>query len=167
MTHPANPALHGALATLLAELVDGAEARFCWVLNHKDPGLLRSLDRLSAADASAVAPGGGASIAAHTDHLRYGLSLMNRWSAGDPDPWADADWTASWRRLTVSDPEWGTLRRELGEQVHQWLGVLRQPRTLNEMELTGLVASVVHLAYHLGAVRQINRAMRGPSAEEG
>jgi hypothetical protein len=33
------------------------------------------------------------------------------------------------------------------------------------MELNGVIASVAHLAYHLGAIRQIDRAIRGPSAE--
>jgi hypothetical protein len=30
------------------------------------------------------------------------------------------------------------------------------------VELTGLLASVAHLAYHLGAIRQIDKATRGP-----
>ena len=100
MTDPAS--IHGALTTLLRELLDGSAAEACWVLNPGDAGLLRSLDQLSAAAASAPAPGGGPSIAAHVDHLRYGLALMNRWSQGE-DPFGDADYAASWRRLSVSD----------------------------------------------------------------
>jgi len=30
------------------------------------------------------------------------------------------------------------------------------------VELTGMVASIAHLAYHLGAIRQIARDSRGP-----
>jgi len=62
------------LTTLFAELVDGAPRSGAYMLNGGDPGLLRSLDKLSAAAASAT-PSGGSSIAAHVDHLRYGLSL--------------------------------------------------------------------------------------------
>ena len=29
-------------------------------------------------------------------------------------------------------------------------------------ELTGMIASIAHLAYHLGAIRQINKKVRGP-----
>jgi len=29
-----------------------------------------------------------------------------------------------------------------------------------------MAGSVVHLAYHLGAIRQIDRATRGPTAED-
>jgi hypothetical protein len=44
----------------------------------------------AAEEASAVPSGGGASIAAHVDHLRYGLELLNRWTRGEK-PFADAD----------------------------------------------------------------------------
>ena len=33
-----------------------------------------------------------------------------------------------------------------------------------EAERTGAIASAAHLAYHLGAIRQIDRATRGPTA---
>ena len=70
-----------SLTTLFSELVDGAKAPVGgnFVLNSGDPGLLASLDKLSAADASRSVHG-GATIAAHAEHVRYGLSLMNRWA---------------------------------------------------------------------------------------
>ncbi|HEX6927582.1 MAG TPA: hypothetical protein VF167_19310 [Longimicrobiaceae bacterium] len=152
------------LTTLLSELVDGAPVTGAYILNRGDQGLLRSLDRLSAEAASSTAHG-GASIAAHTDHLRFGLSLMNRWASGE-DPFADADWGVSWRRTTVTPQEWDDLRTGLRTEAHRWLEALRQRRELDEIELTGVIASIAHLAYHVGAIRQIDRAARGPSAEE-
>jgi hypothetical protein len=157
--------IHRSLDTLFRELVDGAAADVCWMLNKNDVGLLRSLDRLSASAASSVPASGGASIAAHVDHLRYGLSLMNRWSSGEANPWATADWTTSWGRNTVSEAEWAGLRQELGREARAWLEALRTPRDYSEIELTGAIASVAHLAYHLGAIRQIDRSIRGPSAD--
>jgi len=44
--------------------------------------------------------------------------------------------------------------------------MLRTPREYTEIELTGLIATVGHLAYHVGAIRQIERATRGPLASE-
>jgi len=149
------------LSTLLGELVDGPPGAAAYMLNRGDPGLLRSLDTLTAADASAIVPG-GASIAAHVDHLRYGLSLMNRWSAGE-NPFDAADWSASWRKTSVSDREWQELRTDLGNEAHRWLETLRRPVEVNTVELNGIVASIAHLAYHLGAIRQMNRAARGPA----
>jgi hypothetical protein len=156
--------LNKSLETLFRELVDGPDAHAAWMLNGGDVGLLRSLDALTASAASASPVAGGASIAAHVDHVRYGLSLMNRWAQGEPNPWATADWTASWRRSTVDDRQWEGLRQALGTEAHRWLEALRAPRDYSEMELNGVVASVGHLAYHVGAIRQIDRATRGPAA---
>lgn len=166
MSGAGGEALRGALSDLLAEVVDGAKEGEAWLLNGGDPGLLRSLERLSADAASAPAPAGGASVAAHADHLRYGLSLLNRWARGEENPFADADWSASWRRGTVSDGEWAALRDALRREAGDWREAVRRPRELGRFELTGMLASVAHLAYHLGAIRQIDRAAQGPPARD-
>jgi hypothetical protein len=156
--------LSKTLGALFSELVNGASADGAYILNAGDEGLLRSLDKLSAREASALTPT-GSSIAAHVDHLRYGLSLMNRWSAGE-NPFGSADWSASWTKTTVSDAEWQTRRAELRTEATRWLAALRTPREVQPVELNGIVGSIAHLAYHLGAIRQINQATRGP-AEPG
>jgi len=156
--------LHRSLETLFRELIAGPDENAAWMLNHGDAGLLRSLDRLTASAASAPSVAGGASVAAHADHLRYGLSLMNRWSQGDPDPWSTADWTASWSRSIVNDQEWAALRQALGDEARTWLEALHAPRDYSETELNGVIASIAHLAYHFGAIRQIDRSIRGPVA---
>ena len=152
------------LATLFRELAEGAPASGAYILNAGDAGVLRSLDKLSAAAASAVTPT-GSSIAAHVDHVRYGLSLMNRWSAGE-NPFNDADWSASWRKTAISEDEWQKLRAQLREEAARWLNVLGTPREVQEIELNGMVGSIAHLAYHLGAIRQINQALRGPKESD-
>lgn len=156
--------ISNSLTTLLTELVDGAPVTGAYILNRGDQGLLRSLDRLSAKAASSIVHG-GASIAAHTDHLRYGLSLMNRWASGE-DPFADADWGVSWRRTTVDETEWEGLRADLRAEAHRWRQAIEAPREVDELELTGVIASIAHFAYHMGAIRQMDRTARGPSAEE-
>lgn len=155
--------LHDALATLLRELVHGAPPDWGYILNHGDIGLLRSLDAISAEQASAPAPAGGSSIAAHVDHLRYGLELLNRWSEGE-DPFANADYGLSWTRGTVSQDEWLARRASLAREIAKWERVVAEPRDMSQVELNGVVASVAHLAYHLGAIRQINKALQGPRA---
>ena len=151
------------LTTLFRELVDGATPSSGYMLNGGDVGLLRSLDAVSAEGAS-VALAQGASVAAHVDHIRYGLSLMNRWSGGE-NPFRDADWGTSWHITTVSESEWKQLRTDLRDEAHRWLDTLRAAREVSEIELTGMVGSIAHLAYHLGAIRQINRAARGPTEQ--
>jgi hypothetical protein len=150
-----------ALADLLAELLHGPPANVCFILNPRDAGLLRSLDLLTAESASRRGPGGGSSIAAHVDHVRYGFELLNRWTKGE-SPFDSADYSASWQRQTVSDDEWADLRARLRDETARWERALTQPRQLNEIELKGVIASVAHLAYHLGAIRQIDGSIRGP-----
>lgn len=158
-----NETLHRALLNLLTELLDGPASGPAWVLNPGDAGLLRSLDKLSAEQASARPPSGGACIAAHVEHLRYGLELLNRSNRGE-DPFADADYSASWTRGAVSDAEWASRRADLRREADRWREALGAARERTGEDMTAVASSVVHLAYHLGAIRQMDRATRGPAA---
>ena len=150
------------LAHLFAELVDGAASGgSAFILNSGDAGLLRSLDKITAADASR-AVNDGATIAAHAQHLRYGLSLMNQWANEGGNPFANAKWDEAWKTGAVDTAAWNEIRNGLRQETQQWLRALKSPREVNDVELTGMAASVGHLAYHLGAIRQINKDARGP-----
>jgi hypothetical protein len=150
------------LARLFSELVDGAVTEGgAFMLNSGDVGLLRSLDRLSAGDASR-AVNDGATIAAHAQHLRYGLSLMNQWAAEGGDPFANAKWDEAWKTTAVDAQAWDEIRNGLRDESHRWLQALQAPREAADVEVAGMAASVAHLAYHLGAIRQIDRSARGP-----
>ncbi|MGE0865669.1 MAG: DinB family protein [Vicinamibacterales bacterium] len=152
------------LENLFGELMHGVSGKGGFMLNVGDRGLLRSLERLSAPEASA-ATRTGSSIAAHVAHVAYGLSLLNRWSQGE-NPFTDADWAASWKKVTVTEPEWEALRIQLRDEAAKWLVVLRTPREVADIELSGMIGSIAHLAYHLGAIRQINAVARGPAEGE-
>jgi len=150
------------LARLFTELVDGAPADGgAFILNSGDQGLLRSLDKLSPEEASRRA-NDGATIAAHAQHLRYGLSLMNRWAAEGGNPFADATWDEAWKTSRVDEAAWAEIRSGLRDEAHRWLTTLGSPRRVADVEFAGMVASIAHLAYHLGAIRQIARDARGP-----
>ena len=150
------------LSTLFTELVNGAPSGGdAFMLNSGDAGLLRSLERLSAGDAS-QSVNGGATIAAHAQHLRYGLSLMNRWAAEGGDPFADATWDAAWKLSAVDDAAWQEIRTGLAAETRQWQTTLETPRDVRGIELAGMIGSIAHLAYHLGAIRQIDKTARGP-----
>jgi hypothetical protein len=149
------------LAGIFAELNLGATGGANFVLNGGDPGLLASLDTLSAAEAS-VSAQGGATVAAHAAHLGYALSLMNRWATEGGNPFAQADWHQAWTITTVDDAQWTTIRDTLRSEVTRWHEALRTPREVVDIAIGGMIGSVVHLAYHLGAMRQIQAALRGP-----
>jgi hypothetical protein len=150
------------LTRLFSELVDGAsDPTGAFILNSGDVGLLHSLDKLSADDASRSVHD-GATIAAHVQHLRYGLSLMNRWATEGGNPFADAKWDEAWKTSSVDATEWDDIRNGLREEAHRWLRTLSSPRDVTGVELSGMAASIAHLAYHLGAIRQIDKQARGP-----
>jgi hypothetical protein len=153
--------LTGILDNLFGELMHGVSGAGGFMLNTGDRGLLRSLERISASEASALAST-GSSIAAHVGHVTYGLSLMNRWSKGD-NPFADANWSAAWKKTSVNESEWEAMRIQLRDEGARWLTVLRTPREVQDLELSGMIGSIAHLAYHLGAIRQINSKVRGPA----
>src|SRR5687767_4549504 len=154
--------VRSTLSRLFSELVDGAGGQAgAFVLNSGDEGLLRSLDKLSAAQASGSV-NDGATIAAHAQHLRYGLSLMNRWAAEGGNPFADAQWDAAWRTSGVDAAGWTEIRNGLRDETQRWLAVLSSAREVTDVELAGMLASIVHLGYHLGAIRQISKQTRGP-----
>jgi hypothetical protein len=144
-----------ALSKLLIEIFDGPPGDEAYLLNPGDPGLLRQLDSISALAASTRPLPGRATIAAHADHVLYGLTLLNRWAAGEADPWADADWEASWRRTAVDDDQWRTLREQLRGAVQIWQRAVAARTEWDDIAAAGSMASAAHTAYHLGAIRQI------------
>ena len=149
------------LTRLFSELTEGTHPKGGFILNTGDIGLLRSLDKLSATDAS-QSTGGGATVAAHAQHLRYGLSLMNDWGKNGGNPFANAKWDEAWKMAAVDETQWQEIRNGLRGEIANWKTALNTPREVADIELMGMVGSVAHIAYHLGAIRQINRESRGP-----
>ena len=151
-----------SLTTIFSELVDGAApGGGAFVLNSGDAGLLASLDKLSAADASRSMHG-GATIAAHALHLRYDLELMNRWASEGGNPFADAKTEEAWKTSSVDDDGWAEIRAGLRNEAHRWLRALGSRRDVSTFELSGMIGSIAQLAYHMGAIRQIASSARGP-----
>ena len=157
-THDISP----SLVTLFSELVDGATSPGgAFILNSGDAGLLRSLDKITAAQASQSLHG-GATLAAHAEHLYYGLSLMNQWASEGGDPFSDASWEAAWKTTAVDETQWSAIRGRLRDVARRWSQALSAPRQVERAELNGMIGSIAHLAYHLGAMRQIAASARGP-----
>src|SRR5690554_6538808 len=118
--NPTDSIFKRALSALLIEVFDGPPGEYAFTLNPGDPGLLGELDNLDAKQASTRPMPGRTTVAAHIAHVLYGLTLLNRWMAGEENPWADADWSASWRTATVTDDQWRELRDKLRREAQQW-----------------------------------------------
>jgi hypothetical protein len=148
-----------ALSNLLTEIFDGPPGREAYLLNQGDPGLLRQLDTIDTGAASKRPMPGKTTIASHVDHLHFGLSLLNRWAAGDENAWAGADWNAAWQRTTVTDEQWRALRDALRKEVEQWRKVVNTRTTWDDIVAAAALSSAAHTAYHFGAIRQILAAL--------
>jgi hypothetical protein len=144
-----------ALSNMLTEIFDGPPGQEAYVLNPGDSGLLRQLDMIEASAASKRPMPGKTTIAAHVDHLHFGLAILNRWAAGEANPWAGADWNASWQRTTVTDAQWRTLREGLRQEADKWRTIVATRTNWDDMAAAAALSTAAHTAYHFGAIRQI------------
>jgi hypothetical protein len=144
-----------AVVKLLIEIFEGPPDREAYMLNPGDQGLLRQVESMSAETASKSPAPGKPPIAAHVAHVHYGLALLNRWFAGEENPWADADWNAAWRITGVTDDEWRRLLADLRQASTTWREAAAAREEWNATSAAGAISSVAHTAYHLGAIRQI------------
>jgi hypothetical protein len=156
-------ALPGILVTLLSEALYGAAGKG-YFLNPNDRGLLASLDNLSAATASAQ-PGGRSSVASHVEHLHYSLTLLNHTAPGK-NPWAHANWADAWTHHSVNDEQWQALRSALATEAKAWLHAMSHSPSWDESAIAIAISSIPHIAYHLGAIRQLAQAAAGPKATD-
>lgn len=153
-----------SLTAVMNELLNGTAPTGGLLLNSGDKGTLGALGKLTANEASAIV-NGGSSIAAHVSHVAFYANIINRVAAGE-NPWDGADWTASWKKPVMNAAEWESAKRELADEHSKWLTLNGEPREVTTSELTYVVASIAHLAYHLGAIRQMDRHLRGPGASK-
>ena len=71
-------------------------------------------------------------------------------------------WDEAWKTTSVDTATWDDIRNGLAEEADRWRHVLGSPRDVTDLELAGMIGSIAHLAYHLGAIRQIDKQTRGP-----
>ena len=138
----------------LVEAFDGAWPEGSWFVSPgPDAGVLGTLASVAAEHASRPARPGGPSIAAHAEHLRWYLALVNATLQGAP--W-QPDWSASWSLETVDEPAWEALQTALRREFETLRSTLEGPLDVRDpLQLRGILALAPHSAYHLGAIRQL------------
>ena len=135
---------------VLAEAFEGPRDRWSYFTDTaRDSGLFGSLAKLDAAAASRVI--GRTSIAAHVNHLIFGLHASARWVEGDR---TTHSWTESWSVSQVDETAWKHMREQLRAAYTDMNRVIRLFATANEEAMGGVLGALAHAAYHLGAIRQ-------------
>ena len=134
------------------EAYEGPSPQGSWFTSPgADAGLFGTIADLTAERASRPSRPGGPSIAAHVEHLRWTLELVNATIRGAP--W-QPDWGASWSLSAVDEPAWQALRSQLQREFAELRQALDgSPDASDPMVLRGILALAPHAAYHLGAIR--------------
>lgn len=149
--------LTNAVLALFDEAYVGpANAEMPWFTdNEPDTGILGTLKGVSAAGASRPFGKDNTTIAAHTAHVRYALSLANRAFRGE-NPYRDPDWEGSWKTRSVTDDQWKQLLADLRTEYDQLRAALTQDIPWDApMVLPGTLSQIAHGAWHLGAIRTL------------
>jgi hypothetical protein len=139
------------VAELLRETFEGGlPGEGTRYLDHAS-GIRATLGALDAEQASRSRHG-HPSIAAHARHMNFHLRVVAEWMQGVR---IKRDWKGSFEPGVVSADEWARLQSELEKSRAEFLRVLESlPPETFASEGAGMDA-VVHLAYHLGAIRQL------------
>ena len=132
------------IRALLTEAYEGSVQ--AWFSDH-NTGLFSSLQNLTAEQASSKP------IAAHTEHLRWALAMVNAMMRGERPV---MDWKQSWTVQTVTKLEWQKILEQLKLEYQTLMDNMpSDPDLTDRMFVTSGVALVAHAAYHLGAIRQM------------
>jgi hypothetical protein len=141
------------------EILEGIpEGEPTWVTSGgREGGLYGTIADIDAEEASRDVA--GSSIAAHTEHLRWAIDLANGYFQGVEPP---MDWSASWAVKMVDDAAWRKLQSEVRRAGDELMGhvTTKHGWVVPDM-VNGALASYAHAAYHLGAIRQMKKIVRG------
>lgn len=151
-------AITASLAGLYRELLEGMPAgEPTWITNGgPEGGLYGTVSGLTAEQASRELD--GTTAAAHTEHVRWAMQLVNDHFDGvEPT----SNWSESWKVKAVEERAWAQLRDDLREVGELLLTNLTTRQRWNEgMNMQGALASFGHTAYHVGAVRQLAKRLQ-------
>ena len=146
-------ALEGGAPGEGTAFLDGTEAD-----GSGNNGLFATLAALSAEQASQEV--GGNTVAGQARHTAFHLEVCVRWERdGDHGP---HDWQGSFLPAQVDNEQWRGVQQRLRAAYDEFC---EYARSLAEQPASGDLASsltgaVAHVAYHLGAIRQLQKALR-------
>src|SRR5512138_1143654 len=137
------------LFALLDETFDNTHGIYL----DKDTSLFRTLDTISAAEASIPVGGKCASLAAQVAHVTFYLEVLERYVVHHDT--SRVDWGEIWRTVEkVTPEEWEGLKTKLKDTYCRIEKLFHDNEVWNEDSIGGSLAIVVHTAYHLGEIRQ-------------
>ena len=143
-----------ALSILFKETFEGMPTAEEQVYLAHDTGIFATLGKISAEKASTQF--NGATIAAHSEHARFYIELLDNYLNKNMRV---VDFKQSWRVTTVSENDWDDLRENLSKVYRKTSETLEKNEVWGLDTITVAMGIIAHTAYHLGAIRQMTKAV--------
>jgi hypothetical protein len=139
-----------AIFTLLDETFDNVRGIYL----DKGTSLFETLAAISAEEASVPVGGKCATLAAQVKHVTFYLDVLERYVRTGANE--RVDWGQIWRETSaVTAEEWHTIKLQLRESYDRIKQLISDTAEWpSEDHIAGVIAIVVHTAYHLGEIRQ-------------
>jgi len=143
-----------SLLYLLRETFEGSPEGMPSAYLDRGAGVFSTLEMLSAEAASRDIK--STTIAAQTEHAKFYLDRLCEYLNGRTEA---VNWDDSWLIETVNEAEWSALRDSVRRSYDGVLHCLAEIEDWNEMQVGMAMGMLAHTAYHLGAIRQIAKAI--------
>ena len=143
-----------SVAYLLRETFEGSPEGQPSAFLDRGIGIFSTLGALSAEDASKEFT--GTTVAAQTEHAKFYLDRLCEFINGRTDR---VNWEDSWLIETVNEAEWKALLESVRASYENTLRCLASVDEWTEDRTGMAIGMVAHTAYHLGAIRQIAKAV--------
>lgn len=143
-----------SLSYLLLETFEGSpEGQGSAFLDH-GVGIFNTLENLSAEAVSREI--NGITVVAHTEHAKFYLDRLCEFLTGRTER---VNWEQSWLIDEVDETEWSVLREAVRASYQKTLQTFQSIEDWSEMQVGMAMGMIAHTAYHLGAIRQIAKAV--------
>lgn len=149
-----NAFLISELKDVIQEAFDGPSGNgSCFVDSRPNTGIFGTLNQLTAQEASHSI--NGTVMAAHADHIRYYLWVINEILEGRKP---EKDWEESWEIKKVNEAQWEKIRGNLRKEYDAAMDHIESIET--EEQYSWVLGDLAHSAYHLGALRQMLKVVK-------
>lgn len=119
----------------------------------KGTSLFETLGTISAAEASRPVSSRCASLAAQVAHVTFYIEILEKAIRGEVIE--KVDWGDIWQRIeAVNEAEWAALKSQLEATYRRVSTLVHGINNWDDDRVGGMIAIVVHTAYHLGEIRQ-------------
>ena len=144
-----------SVAYLLRETFEGSPEGQPSAFLDRGVGVFDTLAKVTAAQASADFH--GTTIAHQTEHAKFYLDRICEFISGRSEK---VNWEDSWLIETVNDQEWSALQSTVRRSYEETIQCIATQPFQEERQVGLAMGLIAHTAYHLGAIRQIAKAVQ-------